>query len=268
MSKIDIKASKSEASEYKPCINNGFIDVCVPPCSHGTHFLTVRPKSVVVLTTGLYFEIPLGYFGKIEPLTAYARLGLVILGGILDSDYRGEIKVLCSNVSTSDIILNIGDLFARIIIFPYMTVDIQYVKTLSTTARGASGFGSTSINMFKNPTVSSTCKLTRGTEGSCGYDIEYTGKDLIISNKVTELDLGCSFFIPDGYIGLFEARSSLGLKGLKLIVNSFDLTKGKNIILYCFSASSDIFIKTGTRFAQLILVPKATNGVLQKCQRG
>ena len=106
-----------------------------------------------MVNTGLHMEIPKGYYGKIEAKLAWARLGLVILGGILDSDYRGEIKVLCSNVSALNITLNENDLFARIVICPYMTVDIQYVESLSSTSRGNSGFGSTTLN---NTTVLKT----------------------------------------------------------------------------------------------------------------
>ena len=111
--------------------------------------------------------------------------------------------------------------------------------------------------------VSSTCRLTRGTDDSCGYDIVYTGKDIIITNTITELNLGCSISVSGGYICKFEARSSYGLQGLKITVNSYDLIDGKNIILYCFSAASnEILIRRGTRFAQLIIVPACTDVLL------
>jgi len=97
----------------------------------------------LVLGTGLAMEIPEGYVGLIFPRSSVfkynARLSNSV--GVIDSKYRGEIKVIFD--ITGDELYNIGDRVGQIIIIPYPQVTFQEASELSSSERGMGGFGST-----------------------------------------------------------------------------------------------------------------------------
>ncbi len=102
-----------------------------------------------MLGTGLAMEIPEGYFGAI-----FARSGLSCKQGlrpstcvsVIDSDYRGEVKVPLYNDSKEIRHISKGDRISQLVILPYLDTDIQEVNTLEKTERGTGGFGSTGKN--------------------------------------------------------------------------------------------------------------------------
>lgn len=108
-----------------------------------------------IIGTGLYMEIPDGYAGLI-----YARSGLASKRGlrpancvgVIDSDYRGEIKVALHNDSKECQTIHKGDRIAQIVITPFLAIDFNEVDELSETDRGKRGFGSTDINAVANNT--------------------------------------------------------------------------------------------------------------------
>lgn len=98
----------------------------------------------VTLHTGVAMAIPRGYYGQIAPRSGLAvKHGLEILAGVIDRDYRGEIKVAVLNSGSSDIQFTHGDRIAQLLILPYMNVSPTEVDELDDTARGTGGFGST-----------------------------------------------------------------------------------------------------------------------------
>lgn len=110
--------------------------------------INIAPGSVAKIKTGVVMEIPEGYFGAI-----YARSGLATKQGlrpancvgVVDSDYRGEIMVFLHNDSNFVRTIQNGERIAQIIITPYLNVEFNEVDTLSDTARGEGGFGSTGV---------------------------------------------------------------------------------------------------------------------------
>ena len=102
----------------------------------------------VMVGTGLAMEIPEGYFGAI-----FARSGLASKQGlrpgncvgVVDSDYRGEIKIALHNdtQNNSSFVLKKGERIAQLVIMPYLPVEFEEVDELDTTDRGEGGFGST-----------------------------------------------------------------------------------------------------------------------------
>ena len=107
--------------------------------------LVLLPLTRCAIKTGIYMKIPKGYYGQIAPRSGLAfKNGIDVFAGIIDSDYRGEIKVILYN---SDLIipLNIkkGDRIAQLIILPYHNPEIKVVNELSESERGNKGFGST-----------------------------------------------------------------------------------------------------------------------------
>ena len=108
--------------------------------------LMIGAGETVLVGTGLSVEIPEGYVGLI-----YARSGLATKKGlapankvgVIDADYRGEIKVALYNQSGKEQTILAGERIAQFVIAPYLTAQFEESDTLSDTARGAGGFGST-----------------------------------------------------------------------------------------------------------------------------
>ncbi len=108
--------------------------------------LEIKPHSTVVIPTGIALELPLGYAGLI-----YARSGLATKKGlapankvgVVDCDYRGEVKVALHNHSDICQSVSSGERIAQLVITPYITATFTVADELSPTVRGAGGFGST-----------------------------------------------------------------------------------------------------------------------------
>ena len=108
--------------------------------------LEIKPHSTVVIPTGIALELPLGYAGLI-----YARSGLANKKGlapankvgVVDCDYRGEVKVALHNHSDICQSVSSGERIAQLVITPYITAAFTVADELSPTVRGAGGFGST-----------------------------------------------------------------------------------------------------------------------------
>lgn len=106
--------------------------------------VSMAPGERVVVSTGVHMEIPSGYFGKIEGRSGLAMLhGIITAGGIIDSDYRGEIRVILINTGGYNVCFNKGDRIAQLIIQPHWSGSLVESGKLSDTERGAKGFGST-----------------------------------------------------------------------------------------------------------------------------
>lgn len=95
--------------------------------------------------TGIQLELPPGYEGQIRSRSGLAKDGLVVANspGTIDSDYRGEVKVLIHNQGENDRILKPGERIAQLVIQKVPEVTFKEVFTFSETDRGSGGFGST-----------------------------------------------------------------------------------------------------------------------------
>jgi dUTP pyrophosphatase len=105
-----------------------------------------------MVPTGLFFEIPEGYEVQVRPRSGLAaKNGVTVLNtpGTIDSDYRGEIKVILINLGQSDFTINSGDRIAQMIIAPVIQASFTITESLSETERGAGGFGSTGLSAGK-----------------------------------------------------------------------------------------------------------------------
>lgn len=108
--------------------------------------ITIKPLQRVLVPTGLYIELPVGYEAQIRPRSGLAyKHGISIVNspGTIDADYRGEIKVLLVNLSDTDFVVNNGDRIAQMVIARHETVAWNAVEELSDTIRGAGGYGHT-----------------------------------------------------------------------------------------------------------------------------
>ena len=105
-------------------------------------YVIKKGKSMLV-STGIAMAIPHKTYGRIAPRSSLSCKGLFVNAGVIDSDYRGEVKVLLVNYSDSDFVVNIGDRIAQLILEKISTPDVVIVEDLDDTGRGSGGFGST-----------------------------------------------------------------------------------------------------------------------------
>jgi dUTP pyrophosphatase len=110
--------------------------------------VTLRPGERSLIPTGYIFEIPHGYEAQIRPRSGLAiKNGITCLNtpGTIDSDYRGEVKVILINLGQDDFTITRGMRIAQIVLAPVTQMPIIEVSDVTETARGAGGFGSTGV---------------------------------------------------------------------------------------------------------------------------
>lgn len=110
--------------------------------------VTLEPGKSAVIPTGLFFEIPEGYEIQIRPRSGLAaKNGVTVLNtpGTIDSDYRGEIKIILINLGEKNFTINSGDRIAQTVVAPVTQANFTIAENLSQTERGAGGFGSTGV---------------------------------------------------------------------------------------------------------------------------
>jgi dUTP pyrophosphatase len=105
--------------------------------------VTLAPGGRAAVSTGISVEIPPGHVGLVWPRSGLAvRHGLDTLAGVIDSDYRGEVKVVLVNHGLEPFTIAVGDRIAQLLVQP--VVRARFTRAaLAPTARGAGGFGST-----------------------------------------------------------------------------------------------------------------------------
>jgi dUTP pyrophosphatase len=112
--------------------------------------MTLAPGDRALIPTGLSFEIPRGYEVQIRPrsgLSFKTSLMVVNAPGTIDSDYRGEIKIIMGNWGQEPQVIEHGDRIAQMVIGPVIQANFVQVQELGTTERGSGGFGSTGKNI-------------------------------------------------------------------------------------------------------------------------
>jgi dUTP pyrophosphatase len=110
--------------------------------------LTLRPGARALVPSGFILEIPEGFEAQIRPRSGLAfKNGVTCLNtpGTIDSDYRGEVKVLLINLGDEDFVITRGMRIAQMVIAPVTQVHVAEVAETNDTVRGAGGFGSTGV---------------------------------------------------------------------------------------------------------------------------
>ncbi|MBU4348252.1 dUTP diphosphatase [Patescibacteria group bacterium] len=108
----------------------------------------IKPKERVLISTGLKFEIPIGYEMQIRPKSGLAlNYGITVLNtpGTIDAGYRGELKVILFNSSREDYLVSKGTKVAQAIIAKVEEAEIEEVEDICESSRGDGGFGSTGL---------------------------------------------------------------------------------------------------------------------------
>lgn len=110
--------------------------------------MILKPMDRRLVPSGLFVELPIGFEAQIRPRSGLAlKHGISILNspGTIDADYRGEIKILLINFSSSDFEIKDGDRIAQMIISRHEQVSWQEVEILTETIRGEGGYGHTGL---------------------------------------------------------------------------------------------------------------------------
>ncbi len=133
---------KGEMPKYQTELASGFDVRAQLPSS-----LVLKPGERTLVPTGLSFEIPSGYEIQARPRSGWAikeGVSLVNSPGTIDADYRGEVKIIVINQGQADVTIHDQDRIAQLVLCPVYQADFVVVEdSLSETARGAGGFGST-----------------------------------------------------------------------------------------------------------------------------
>ncbi len=106
----------------------------------------IKPMERILVPTGLYIELPVGYEAQVRPRSGLAlKKGITVLNspGTIDADYRGEIRVILINLSTNVFEITNGDRIAQMVITSHVQAKWDEVEVLTETTRGAGGFGHT-----------------------------------------------------------------------------------------------------------------------------
>lgn len=111
--------------------------------------IVMQPFERVLVKTGLFLEIPVGYEAQVRPRSGLAlKSGITVLNspGTIDADYRGEIGVILINLSQETFEIQSGDRIAQMVFAKVEQAEWNQAQTLSETDRGEGGFGSTGKN--------------------------------------------------------------------------------------------------------------------------
>ena len=110
--------------------------------------IILKPGQRYLVPTGLSIQLPAGYEAQIRPRSGLAikhGISLVNTPGTIDSDYRGEIKIIMINLGSEDFVIRRGDRIAQMVIAPVTHGMFALSDSLDATDRGAGGFGSTGV---------------------------------------------------------------------------------------------------------------------------
>ncbi len=106
--------------------------------------MVIPAQGFASVPTGLAVALPDGYYGRVAPRSGLAaKFGIDTLAGVVDADYRGEIICVMANHGSEDFEVKAGDRIAQFVIEAIITPEPIFVESLTDTARGAGGLGST-----------------------------------------------------------------------------------------------------------------------------
>ncbi len=108
--------------------------------------MILKPGQRTLVPTGLTFEIPSGYELQVRPRSGLSyKTGFMVVNapGTIDSDYRGELKIIMGNLGNQDEVISHGDRIAQLVLAPSLQAKFVLTDNLTETDRGVGGFGST-----------------------------------------------------------------------------------------------------------------------------
>ena len=150
MNKVNVKLKKLDHYDNELPLPHyqtvGAAGADIRACLGPGEKLVIKPGERVLIPTGLSVEVPLGYELQVRPRSGLSfKTGLMVVNspGTVDSDYRGEVKIIIGNLGLNDEEVSHGDRVAQILFAPVTIGVFEVSEVLSDTSRGTGGFGST-----------------------------------------------------------------------------------------------------------------------------
>lgn len=119
----------------------------------------IEPGKRALIPTGLSFELPAGYEGQVRPRSGLAlKHGITVLNspGTIDSDYRGEVKIILINLGDAPFPVQRGERIAQLVMAPVTHAELVRAKEIGATRRGSGGFGSTHVRKARKARKATT----------------------------------------------------------------------------------------------------------------
>lgn len=119
-------------------------------CSASLEDIIIPSGKLKLIPTGIAIAIPNGYECQVRSRSGLAAKNMVFClnsPGTIDSDYRGEVKVILANLGDEDFVVKFGDRIAQLVFNKYEKIDWELTENLDETARGEGGFGSTGVKL-------------------------------------------------------------------------------------------------------------------------
>jgi len=119
-------------------------------CAAVNEDIILAPGETLLVPTGFAVELPLGYEAQIRPRSGLAikhQIGILNSPGTIDSDYRGEVKIILTNFGRAPFVIKRGDRIAQMVVSGYSRVEWQEVSELQQSSRGSGGFGHSGISI-------------------------------------------------------------------------------------------------------------------------
>ena len=117
--------------------------------AHLVNPIVLKPLERVLVPTGLFIELPVGFEAQIRPRSGLAlKKGITVLNtpGTIDADYRGEVGIILINLSNEEFVIQHGERICQMVIARHEHIGWETVEVLKETDRGAGGFGHTGKN--------------------------------------------------------------------------------------------------------------------------
>jgi len=117
--------------------------------AHLVNPIVLKPLERVLVPTGLFIELPVGFEAQIRPRSGLAlKKGITVLNspGTIDADYRGEVGIILINLSNQEFVIQHGERICQMVIARHEHIGWETVEVLKETDRGAGGFGHTGKN--------------------------------------------------------------------------------------------------------------------------
>lgn len=147
MEKVKIKLLKVDDAQLPEYMTAGAAGMDIHTCMETD--IILKPFERALIPTGLRMEIPEGYEVQLRPRSGLAlKHGITLLNtpGTIDSDFRGEIKLIVANLSHHDFIISPGDRIAQMVVNKVTRAELKIVEVIEDTDRGEGGFGHTGKN--------------------------------------------------------------------------------------------------------------------------
>ncbi len=141
---VEFKSLGADSSRLPQMMSEGAAGFDI--CAFVEQTETLKPMQRKMIPTGFAMAVPKGFECQVRPRSGLAiRHGITIINspGTIDSDYRGEVKILMINLGEESFEINDGDRIAQLVFAPVVSPKLEVVTTLDETQRGAGGFGST-----------------------------------------------------------------------------------------------------------------------------